>query len=381
MKIQTTMNKSIFTAAMVAATAGAALAGPEADALDAALLSQEKSIWDRFSFGTYGEIHSTFTDSGTDIDPHRIVLFADFQFTDKLKIVTETELEHAYRKKDNVNYFTSAGVELKLEQAYLEYTFDNDVVGKAGLILAPVGRINEVHEPTTFYGVERPNVEKRVIPTTWTVLGIGAGKKIGDDWQVDGLFHGGNDTRGGSIRGGRSRYGIDLFKVNSDGNQFAQNQSSWAATGRAKYSGFENVTLSGSLQYQSDMDSTTDGAQNGVLTEAHGIYRNGGFQFIALGTAWNIDVEGSGGNQWGYYFEPSYAWDTSIGKVGVFARASQYQYADVSDNSEASKSTDYNFGGNYWLNENLVVKADYQLSNTKNKGNNDSMNLGFGWYY
>ncbi|WP_018968827.1 hypothetical protein [Rubritalea marina] len=377
------MSKSLLTAAVVAASATSmAVAGSDAEALDAALVSTEKTFWDRFSFGTYGEIHSTFyKDGGTDIDPHRIVLFADFEITDKLKLVTETELEHAYRKKPGQN-FTSSGVELKLEQAYLEYTFDNGIVGKGGLILAPVGRINEVHEPTTFYGVERPNVEKNIIPTTWTLLGAGVTKNVGEDWQLDGLFHGGNDTKGGSIRGGRSKYGIDLFTVNSEGNRFNQNTESWALTGRAKYNGFEKVNLAASVQYQSDMDSTVDGSQDGVLTEAHGIFSHGGFQFIALGSAWNIDVEGEGDNQWGYYLEPSYAWDTPIGKVGVFARYSQYQYANLKAGSTAKKNTEYNAGGNYWINENLVLKADYQTVSTKGKeGGTETYNFGFGWYY
>lgn len=377
------MNKTIFTsAALTSVLLGSAIAG-DADALDASLMTNEKSFWDRFSFGTYGEIHSTFKkDGGTDVDPHRIVLFADFQFTDKLKLVTETELEHALRKKAGEASYTSSGVELKLEQAYFEYTFSDDLVAKGGLILAPVGVINEVHEPTTFYGVERPNVEKNIIPTTWTVLGLGVTKNVGTDWQLDGLFHGGNDTKGESIRDGRSSYGIDLFTVNSDGNRFNQNNDSWAFTGRAKYSGFEDLNLGASLQYQSDMDSTASGSQDGVLGEVHGIYRKGGFQFIALGSAWEIDVNSEGDSQWGYYFEPSYAWDTFIGKVGVFGRFSQYESADLADGSTATRTTEYNLGGNYWINENLVVKADYLNQETKGEvGGTESYNLGFGWYY
>jgi hypothetical protein len=379
----TDMQRTLYTtAALSAALLGSGFAG-DADALDAAFMNQEKSFWDRFTFGSYGEIHATFLkDGGTDIDPHRIVLFADFQFTDKLKFVSETELEHFYRKKAGESSFSTSGLELKLEQAYFEYSFNDDLVGKAGLILTPVGLINEVHEPTTFYGVERPNVEKYIIPTTWTVLGAGVTKNYGNDWQFDGLVHGGNDTRGGSVRGGRSKYGIDLFGVNSEGNRFNQNNESWAVTGRAKYTGIDKVKLGASLQYQSDMDSTASGSQDGVLAEAHGVYRNGGFQFIALGSAWNIDVNSEGDNQWGYYLEPSYAWDTVIGKVGVFGRFSQYKYAELAEGSTAKEVTEYNLGGNYWINENLVVKADYMNQEVKGKaGGTESYNFGFGWYY
>lgn len=376
------MSKTLFTtAALSSALLGTALAGSDADALDASLISQEKSFFDRFTFGSYGEIHSSIGDGTDNIDPHRIVLFADFQITDNLKLVTETELEHALRKKESSDW-TSGGTELKLEQAYLEYTFNESLAAKLGLILAPVGLINEVHEPTTFYGVERPNVEKRIIPTTWTVLGLGVTKNYDSGWQFDGLFHGGINTEGGSIRGGRSKYGIDLFSSVSDNNPFYQNNDSWAITTRTKYTGIAGVELGGALQYQSDMDSTSSGAQTGVLAEMHGVYRNGGFQFIGLGTGWDIDVEGDGSSQWGYYFEPSYAWDTAIGKVGVFARYSQFKYADVSDNAtNEAKYTEYNVGANYWINENLVVKVDYMTSEKNNDDAQKTYNFGFGWYY
>ncbi|MFC4994208.1 hypothetical protein [Rubritalea tangerina] len=380
------MTKTFLSTAALGAAMMTSSFGGEVDALDASLINEKKSFWDRFTFGSYGEIHARFIEkgdfNGTDIDPHRIVLFADFQITDNLKLVTETELEHALRKNAGSSSFTSTGVELKLEQAYLEYAASETFTAKGGLILTPVGIINEVHEPTTFYGVERPNVEKNVIPTTWTVLGLGFTNNVGSDWQFDALFHGGNDTKGGTIRGGRSSYGIDLFKVNSEGNRFNQNNSSFAVTGRAKYSGIKNLNLGGSLQYQSDMDSTTTGSQAGTLGEAHAIYTCGGFQFIALGTAWNIsDVRSEADSQWGYYLEPSYAWDTPIGKVGVFGRFSQLKYAKLSGSSSATESTEYNLGGNYWINENLVVKADYLNEDFKNKDTQKSLNFGFGWYY
>lgn len=377
------MQKTFLTsAALSAALLGSAVAG-NADALDASLITKEKSFWDRFSFGSYGEIHANFfKDGGTEVDPHRIVLFANFEFNDKLKLVTETELEHALEKPRGEASFTTSGVQLKLELAYLDYTYSEDLSFRGGLFFAPVGIINEVHEPTTFYGVERPNVEVRILPTTWTVGGVGFTKKYGDDWQFDGVLHGGNDTEGGSIRGGRSSYGIDLFTVNSEQNRFNQNNDSWAVTGRAKYNGFDNLNLGASLQYQSDMDSAASGSQDGFLAEAHGIYRNGGFQFIALGSAWEIDVESEGDSQWGYYLEPSYAWDTPIGKVGVFGRFSQYEFANLREGSEATKFTEYNFGGNYWINENLVVKADYLIQERDSEsGSTDTLNLGFGWYY
>ena len=44
---------------------------------------------------------------------------------------------------------------------------------RGGMVLTPVGIINERHEPPVFYGVERPFVDTVIIPTTWFEAGAG----------------------------------------------------------------------------------------------------------------------------------------------------------------------------------------------------------------
>ncbi len=44
---------------------------------------------------------------------------------------------------------------------------------RAGLLLPPMGFINELHEPPTFLGTERPVTEQRIIPSTWRENGVG----------------------------------------------------------------------------------------------------------------------------------------------------------------------------------------------------------------
>ena len=366
------MNKTLFTtAALSSALLGTAIAGSDADALDASLISKEKSFLDRFTFGTYGEIHARVGDGDDNIDPHRIVLFADFEISDKLKFVSETELEHFLTKTEGSDW-TSQNLEFKVEQAYFEYSFSEDLSGYAGLVLVPVGVLNQTHEPTTFYGVERPNVEKYIVPTTWTELGIGVSKTYDNGLQLDALFHSGLDMKNsdGYIRGGRSNYQFEEFESNTD---------SWAVTTRAKYTGIAGVELAGSLQYQYDTSSRVTGQQDAILASTHGIYRNGGFQFIALANYWNVDGYSNKDtqDQWGYYLEPSYAWDTTIGKVGVFGRFSQYEYFTGS----TQKRKELNAGVNYWINEHLVVKTDYTNIDKDGTANDETVNFGFGWYY
>jgi hypothetical protein len=68
----------------------------------------------------------------------------------------------------------TAGGEVSLEQAYLDYRLGDRLTLRTGLVLVPVGIINETHEPPTFNGVDRPGFDNDVIPTTWREIGLGA---------------------------------------------------------------------------------------------------------------------------------------------------------------------------------------------------------------
>ena len=59
-----------------------------------------------------------------------------------------------------------SGGEVGLEQVYLDYRLKDWLTLRTGLVLVPIGIINETHEPTTFNGVERPLFDTVIIPTT-----------------------------------------------------------------------------------------------------------------------------------------------------------------------------------------------------------------------
>jgi hypothetical protein len=122
------------------------------------------------TIGGYGEIHYNGylkDKSRNQADLRRFVVSFGHRFTDRLSLVSELEVEHAV---------TSGGGdpgEVALEQAYLNYRFSPAVNVKAGLFLLPFGFLNRNHEPPAFYGVERNEVETRIIPTTLREGGIG----------------------------------------------------------------------------------------------------------------------------------------------------------------------------------------------------------------
>jgi hypothetical protein len=101
------------------------------------------------------------------LDFHRFVLLFHHAFSPRLRFVGELELEHAF-----VEGLEEAG-ELELEQAYLDFLLTRGFNVRAGMVLVPVGIINERHEPPVFQGVERPFVDTVIVPTTWFDVGVG----------------------------------------------------------------------------------------------------------------------------------------------------------------------------------------------------------------
>jgi Phosphate-selective porin O and P len=108
----------------------------------------------------------------TQADLRRFVLGFHHRFDERLTFHSEVELEHAVVSKDDQG-------EVEIEQAWVNYKFSDALNVKGGLFLIPLGILNETHEPPTYYGVERNEVETRIIPTTWRELGVGVHGLLG----------------------------------------------------------------------------------------------------------------------------------------------------------------------------------------------------------
>jgi hypothetical protein len=107
------------------------------------------------------------------LDFHRFVLIVNHSFSPRIRFVAELELEHAF-----VEGLEEAG-EVELEQAYVDFLLKRSFNVRAGLLLVPMGIINERHEPPVFHGVERPFVDTVIIPSTWFENGAGIHGEIG----------------------------------------------------------------------------------------------------------------------------------------------------------------------------------------------------------
>jgi Phosphate-selective porin O and P len=141
----------------------------EIDSLKSQVQRQAAPAASDTSIFGYGELNYNRyrdPDHTTRADLRRFVIGVGHRFSDQLTFNSELELEHGVVSKDDEG-------ELELEQAYLNYRFTDVVNAKGGLFLIPLGILNETHEPPTYYGVERNEIETRIIPTTWRELGAG----------------------------------------------------------------------------------------------------------------------------------------------------------------------------------------------------------------
>lgn len=116
-------------------------------------------------------------------DFHRFVLLFGHSFSDRIKFWSELELEHSILEPSE-----GTGGELELEQAYLDFFVKPYFNLRAGMVLTPIGIVNERHEPPSFNGVERPFVETKIIPTTWRELGAGVTGDLGRGFRYRGYM-------------------------------------------------------------------------------------------------------------------------------------------------------------------------------------------------
>lgn len=352
-----------------------------ADAVDSASTSSNAT-----TIGGYGELHynniSDNNDSADDkkeIDFHRFVLFFGKEFNSTTRFFSEFELEHALSGDGD-----DKPGEVELEQAYIEHDINEQFTTQMGVFLVPVGLMNETHEPPTFYGVERNSVEKNILPTTWWEAGANLNYKPAAGWSIDTAVHSGLFVNDSYLpRKGRQK----VAEAEAEAMAF---------TGRVSYTAIPGLQLAASMQYQEDItqggvtkDGTVVDEASATLLTAHAVYQINQFTFKALYATWDIDGDEAAAlgrdEQTGYYFEPSYRFND---EVGVFVRYSAWD--NNAGNDLDTETEKVSFGVNYYLHENVVLKADYEIASgdTATKDSlasedvdMDGFNLGIGYQF
>ena len=365
------------SAPQVPVFAAATEAAPEVDGV-LAPPSPVAGWWDRTSLGLYGELH--YEGGNRDVlDFHRFVLFFGHEFSDSIRLFSELELEHAWAGEGRPG-------EVELEQAYVQLDVTDEHRLNAGIMLVPVGISNEVHEPPTFFGVERNPIETNIIPTTWWEAGIGLSGNFG----ASGIAY----TLMASSGLNAARTGANAF-LPRGGRQRAANAAAHAPalTAQFRYTGTPGLELAASGHYEFDItqnagDPVTGDDVSAFLFSTHAAARTGGWRLRALFASWWIDsfaARASGRDyQNGYFIEPSYRFAVSglrgaPGELGLFYR---YNWWDNSAGIAAdTATTQHMIGANYWPHPGLVFKLDYLWQEIETGVKSDRINAGLGFQF
>lgn len=349
---------------------------------------------DRTTIGGYGELHyNNYSDGATAADMmdfHRFVLFFGHKFNDTVSFKAEFELEHAL-----VGDGSTKPGEVELEQAYLDFNINKHFNAKAGVFLIPMGLLNETHEPPTFYGVERNEVETRIIPTTWWEAGAGI---YGE--ALPGLNYQLNVT------------------TSPDASRFSSSFSNGIRSGRRKAAEApaEDLALSGALNYTGIPGLlvgaaffTGETGQNGevnaalddvdarlTLWDVHARYQKDRLDLRALyaqgrlgdaddiKTATGINVAES---FYGWYAEAAYkVWQNGDQSAAPFVRYEAWDtHDDVPSNvtrNRNNKNNAWTVGANYWPHPQVVLKGDYQVFDKPDSTKGEKrLNMGLGYMF
>jgi hypothetical protein len=345
------------------------------------LVAQEE----RTTLGGYGELHYNEPDgSGTGtLDLHRFVLFVGHSFNDRLSFKSELEIEHTKIEG-------GSGGEVAVEQAYLDYHVSDAFGLRAGVLLPPIGIINQFHEPPTFNGVERPGVETSIIPTTWRESGAGIYGTVspGVHYQlyvVAGLlaeeFNGARGIRGGRQEAAESSPANPSF------------------TGRVEYSGAAGLRLGGSF-FAGNSTGGNAALGSGMVTllSADLQYQLERFSLRAVGATASIGdadkINLAYGNDVadrisGFYVEGAYnimpiVCADAESELLPFVRYERYNTQASVTGFAANPVYDRNevtIGATLKPTYNTAVKIDYQFLNNAADADTKMLNIGIGYHF
>ena len=343
------------------------------------------------SIGGYGEFIYKGRQNGVDqTDAQRAILYFGYKFNDKWVFNSEIEVEHGSTGAPSRN----KGGSVSLEFGYLDYMHSDAVNFRAGLLLSPMGLINQLHEPTAFLASSRPQTESRILPSTWREMGAGLYGDLGDfSYQtylmtaLDGEGFGDSGLRGGRGKGARTP---------SDDMSFIT---------RVDYVGVNGLTAGGSFslgQHGQDNLSAAGndiGSLSALMYELHVDYRTGPWVFRALYAGADIDdVDQFNAGQGnapgdelaesmnGFYGEVAYDVMTliapgSTAQVRPFVRWEQIDtqatMGSLGTRNPGQDNEIVTLGINYKPIPQVVIKADYEAWEDQN----DRFNIVFGYVF
>ena len=351
------------------------------------------------SIGGYGEASAIFF-VGDNEGPSkrsnvgdlvRFVTYIGYKFSDRIILNSEIEFEHATTNST----VSSSGGSVSVEFATLDFLLAEQANIRAGLVLIPMGFLNEIHEPPFYFGNLRPEVEQRIIPTTWRELGVGLHGTILPGLTYRTYVVNSLNAKGftnANIRGARQSGDRALFE-----------DMAWTA--RLDYAPIPGLQVGGSVFWgNTGQDQLFAGKKidaNLTLFEFHGQYQYRGLQLRALfaqGHIGDADVLSAAlvangpisSRIVGGYAEVGYdilpvlfpGTDMSLSPFIRFERLDTQ--ADVPAGFTPDRSRDIrviNAGLSFKPIPNVVIKLDYRNLDAEVGQIADEFNIGFGFVF
>jgi hypothetical protein len=350
------------------------------------------------SIGGYGEfLYENFAGSREDdapsgatdrLDALRAIVYVGYKFSDKILFNSELEFEHGS---------TSQSGSVSLEFAYLDYRVSPSFGIRAGLLLPPMGFINEIHEPPTFLGAKRPETERQIIPSTWREPGIGVFGGVGDVNYRAYLVSGFNASGfgAGGLRGGRQ-------------NGSEADAENFGAVGRVDYTGVLGLTL-GTSAYLGNSgqgavlpsNPAVDIGARTFIWDAHAEYRVRGFDLRGLLAIATVDdaaelnelngltgTASVGERMIGWYLQGGYdvlRGGSSGHQLVPYVRYEQLDtQSEVPDGFVANPASDRSFltlGAMWKPLPNVSLKADYQVIGNEAETGVNQLNVNLGYLF
>ncbi|MEP6484363.1 MAG: hypothetical protein ABJB01_07930 [Rudaea sp.] len=363
-------------------------------------LGENTTLW---GYGQIDYNRPTAHAADAQADLTRAVIGFNHSFSDSTRVYGELEWEHAVTSSEDAG-------ESEVEQLYIEHSLADNYGVRAGLMLIPLGLLNEHHEPTQFYGVERNLVEQAIIPTTWREGGVaGYGStESGLVWNV-GITTGPDLANWDpSADEGRA---TPLGSIHQELQLAHAHDPSFF--GALNYNGIPGLNVGGgvftgkigqatSKQTFGDVAFPADDARM-TLAEAHVRWQPGPFDFSALysrGTisdtqALNLTFLGQPTpvpkSFWGGYVQGAWhalAWNESslvpFARFEEFNTGASYASQPLGLGTPALPTEHVaTVGLNYYLNPNVVFKIDYQDFNHDDPvlGYGNRVDLGIGYQF
>jgi len=338
-----------------------------------------------FNYNRYREPERT-----SKADLRRFVIGLGHRFDDRLSFVSELEIEHAVASSGDQG-------EVEVEQAYLNYKFSEAVNVKGGLFLIPLGILNEKHEPPTYYGVERNEVETRIIPTTWRELGMGVHGLLGQGCRYDAGITTGFDS------GKLDDPNTGIASAHQEG-QLA-NARDLSVYGALNYTAPGLLIGGGLFTGNTGQDGQGNPALKGVaarltLWDVHAKYSVAGFYFQALyaagklGDADKVNAVTSATptsfaapkSLLGWYLQAAYhVYRAGDLDVAPFARLERFQIKQQEDaalgvfQDPNNNERLWTMGVNFKIHPQVVIKTDVQRYTTDRT--KDRFNIGLGYMF